>query len=487
MTAADSTSLIAEQRPVIIGGGNAGLAAAARFSANGVPCLLVEKQARLGGQLWLSGGVFSAAGTRRQASRGIRDSAAEHAADVRRIGHDRGTAHLIELATRHAGQAVDWLDGLGFPFVEECPVIVRSHEPYSKPRTYWGQHRANGGRAILETLLPHLDPGLVEIRTQTSLTEIGVGDSEDGALRVEWIELTDSDGPTRLAVDEVILATGGYAANRKLLRALQPASENALIGCLDHATGDSHELLRALDVPMVGGPDTYLPTMGMIENPERPGFTLQLDDARVIVDATARDPWEVWVNDRGDRFVNEATPSPDLRERRLLEQPNLSFWSVWNQTALEAMPTCPIGPDWTADRLLAEEPTWLVRANTVDELAARTGLPEERLADTLYRATREPDPHGRARFPVHLDQGPFFAVRSTGAMLLTRCGPQVDADLHPLTADGRAIRGLRTIGEILGMSQFSGDAFAGGMSVGPALSLGVYVADLLSKTHRAGV
>jgi predicted oxidoreductase len=67
-----------------------------------------------------------------------------------------------------------------------------------------------------------------------------------------------------------------------------------------------------------------------------------------------------------------------------------------------------------------------------------------------------------------------------GGMLLSRGGPTVDADLRPLDSDGRPIRSLRAVGELLGMGQFSGDSFAGGMSVGPALALGRWVVNRIA-------
>ena len=82
------------------------------------------------------------------------------------------------------------------------------------------------------------------------------------------------------------------------------------------------------------------------------------------------------------------------------------------------------------------------------------------------------DPLGREHRPAPIAEPPFYGVVSRGGMLLTRGGPEVDPHLRPLDADGRPVAGLRLAGEVLGMSQFSGDAFAGGMSIGPALSLG---------------
>lgn len=68
-----------------------------------------------------------------------------------------------------------------------------------------------------------------------------------------------------------------------------------------------------------------------------------------------------------------------------------------------------------------------------------------------------------------------------GGMLLSRGGPRVDGLLRPVLADGEVLQSVHCVGELLGMGQFSGSNFAGGMSVGPALSLGRWLVRQLWK------
>jgi fumarate reductase flavoprotein subunit len=466
--------------PIIVGAGNAGLAAAARLSHHGVHAILLEKQDEVGGQLRLSGGAFSAAGTTRQAAQGITDSADQHALEVKKVGHGLGTDHLVELATRHAAQAVDWIDSLGFPFAPETPAIVLGHEPYSVARTYCGDHEINGGRAILETLEPAIDRRIIDVRTNHRLKEILL---DPTGTRIVGLVATTPAGDVTIDADMIILATGGYAASRELIQTLQPKYSNALVGCLPHATGDGHRILTTLGSTLIGQ-ETYLQTMGMIEDKQHTGFALWLSEARVIVDANSRAPWEIWVNENGQRFVDESVGSPDVRERALLAQPNLAFWSVWTDDIMHSAPTPPVGPGWSVADLEAEsaKDSWLIKAETLEELCALTGLPLHELTATITAYNEsEQDPFGRQVRPRKLDSGPFYAIRSVGGMLLSRGGPVVDRELRPLLGEQQQPAvGLYAIGELLGMSQFSGDAFAGGMSVGPALSFGVLIADQIA-------
>ena len=51
--------------------------------------------------------------------------------------------------------------------------------------------------------------------------------------------------------------------------------------------------------------------------------------------------------------------------------------------------------------------------------------------------------------------------------------------------DGRPSRGLYAVGEILGASQFMGDSSVGGMSVGPAVTLGRLAGQQLARESVA--
>ncbi len=455
---------------VIVGAGTAGLAAAATAAEAGLPAVVVEKTDRVGGMLHWSSGHFSGAGTSRQRMRGIDDHPDRHYRDVLALAHGLADEKLLRLAVDAAPAAVDWLERLGFDFAEESPALVTGHELYSRPRTYWGgANPRDGGRALLETLVPAATGPGIEYRLNTRVTELVL--TADGAA-IAGLRLDGASGPEFLEAKDVILATGGYAANRELLSRLQPRHGNALIGCLDHATGDGHEMLEAMGVALTHG-DTYAPTMGMVEDPRRPGHGFRVSELRLIVNAVDRPPWEIWVNARGERFVAEDTTSPFVREEALRDQPGMEMWAVWDQAIFDAAPPA-IGPDWSRGEILdrGSAERWLLRADSLAELAAAMGVDPDALARTVtaYNASGV-DPWGRTHRPLPVERAPFFALRSVGGMLLSRGGPRVDERLHPLLPSGAPVCGLYAVGELLGMGRFSGDSFAGGMSVGPALAL----------------
>jgi fumarate reductase flavoprotein subunit len=458
---------------LIVGGGNAGLAAAVTAGELGLDTIVLEKTNRLGGQLHWSSGHFSAAGTGLQHRCGIFDTAEEHKRDVERLAHGRGTPALIELATREAAEAVDWLEGLGFPFSAESPALVSGHELYGKARTYWGgDDPRTGGIPIMETLVNALE-------THSSVSVIFGTARKDLIVEDRTVRGIVTTGGHEIRASRTILATGGYAASRDLIADLQPSFTDALTGCLPHAAGEGLQALRRLGVPVVAA-DTYVPTMGMIPDPDKPGFGIPLHVARYTVNAADREPWEIWVDPDGRRFVDEGTKSPFVREQALMGLPGLRMAAVWDEAIFEAAPPV-IGPDWTRQDMIdeSERGKWLHRCNTLAELADRLAVSAGGLRSTVAEWNSGFDSFGRAHRPRPVESPPFWGVISVGGMLLSRGGPAVDGDLRPVDANGAPIDGVHCVGELLGMGQFSGDNFAGGMSVGPALTLGRWIVRLL--------
>ena len=80
---------------VVVGAGTAGLPTTLSALGHGLRVLVLEKEDRIGGTLWITGASYSAAGTRLQKQKGIEDSPEAHFEDANAIGHgyaDQGFA-----------------------------------------------------------------------------------------------------------------------------------------------------------------------------------------------------------------------------------------------------------------------------------------------------------------------------------------------------------------------------------------------------------
>ena len=222
--------------------------------------------------------------------------------------------------------------------------------------------------------------------------------------------------------------------------------------------------------------------MGLIPDPRRPGHAVDYREAFVELAPAYRTPYEIWVNKRGERFVPEDTASPERRERTLLEQPDVTMHVVFDQAAVDAAPVPLIrnpGGDWDTDRFAraCRESPWVTRADTLPELARELGIDPAALESTVrdYNLAVEAgtDPRfGRTVLPAPIGTGPFYAVTSVAASILSRDGLRVNTDLSVLTETGEPIAGLYAVGEVLGNNVFAGDNYVGGMSITPAMTLG---------------
>jgi fumarate reductase flavoprotein subunit len=477
---------------VVVGAGAAGLCTAITAAQQGARVLLVEKQDYAGGMLHIANGEFSGAGSRRQAEHGIDDDVQRHFREVLRLSHGKVDQGLAWLSISHQGETVDWLDRLGFEFSPDCPGLIHGHEVYEVPRTYWGVHH---GRSVLDVLQRELDALVDSGQVTVSFGTAVVGLCTEGG-RVQGVEVRTRDAVRTIRADAVVLATGGYDANVDLRNEFLPEHcRFVLVGCLDHATGDGLALARALGAA-VSSDDYFLPVMGLIPDPDRPGRAIDYREASVELAPAYRTPREIWVNTAGRRFVAEDTSSPEKRERALLEQPDVTMHVVFDRTAAElsAEPLIrnPAG-QWTRERFLeaCETSPWITRADSLEKLAGQLDVPAEQLAATVSRynlavAAGGGDPLGRTRLPGVLERGPFYAITTVAASILSRNGLRVDLSLNVLDEAGERIPGLYAVGEVLGNNVFAGDNYVGGMSITPAMTLGRLLGGRLAATTAGG-
>ena len=198
---------------LVVGAGSAGLPLAITAAERGARVLQLEADHRIGGTLHWSSGQISGAGTRLQKAHGIEDTPDEHYRDAQRIAHDSIDPVVLRLFVDHAGPTIDWLMDRGFEPAPGTPVAGEAHEAYSTRRYLWG---TRAGISILEALRPHHDrlvrEGKIDLRLQHRMTELLVDDR--GAVR--GVRANTPNGEFEFEAKNVVLATGGYAANAAL-------------------------------------------------------------------------------------------------------------------------------------------------------------------------------------------------------------------------------------------------------------------------------
>jgi len=470
---------------IIIGAGTAGIPAAIFGSQRSNRILTIDSAPEIGGTLHLSSGQMSAAGTKLQKSKGIDDSPALHLEDIMRISKNTANSKLAGLAVENAAETLDWLETLGFKPLPGHPVKGQAHEPYSVNRYIWGEEL---GKSILQAIrVPFEDAcknGKVTLRINSRVSKINK--NTDG--NSYNLEVTNPDGSKNdFSSKNVLISAGGYVSNGEMYKKL---SGHPAYG--DHSypycVGDGLNL--GLDLGGVSwGHENYLTSFGVIMEdyniPSKVRF-------RPIHWPERRQPWEIYVNSLGKRFIREDEPSVDVREHSIQNQPDLRHWIVFDSEVLEKAPSLfgdnkrssntlsdnqkdNMDPDGIKQAAENSEPMFYL-ANDIKGLAEKAGIDVKNLIETIEKYNigqkQNLDEFGRKHMPLPINNPPFYAIRSQAMSVSSTVGLKVDSSLRLVREDNSPIDGIYAAGESIGQGALMGSSFCGGMLVTPALTFG---------------
>jgi 3-oxosteroid 1-dehydrogenase len=354
------------------------------------------------------------------------------------------------------------------------------------------------GQALAAAMRVGLRDAGVEILLNTALEDLLV---EDG--RVAGVVVSTASGTKTLrARHGVVLAAGGFEHNEAMRKQYQraPIGTEWTVGAKAN-TGDAilagERAGGALDfmddawwgpsVPLTGGPWFCLAERTL--------------------------PGGIMINDRAQRFMNEAAPYVEAVHRMYGGEfgrgeglgENIPSWMVIDQRYRNRYvfagtnPRTPFPGRWFKAGVV-------VKSGTVEGLAEKIGVDPVALAATITRfntfardgkdtdfgrgdsgydhyygdPTNKPNPSLGA-----IDKAPFYAIKMVPGDLGTKGGLITDVDGRVLRADGTAIDGLYAAGNV--SSPVMGHTYAGpGATIGPALVFGYLAALHIAATAKAG-
>ncbi|MEB3364760.1 FAD-binding protein [Lactobacillus sp. R2/2] len=183
---------------------------------------------------------------------------------------------------------MDWLHSLGVEFSKVGP----QGKSWPTIHTF-----AGGGHAVIAKLIPKAKALGVEIVTSISAQKILQHNGHVSGLVIK----NEATGQLReLTANNIILATGGYVDNPDLIKKRAPATERLLSVSDGKSTGDGMKLAWQ------AGAEHY--QMGAIQygggailDKTRPPFVHMPEQLA----AAATQEAILWVNEQGERFVNE--------------------------------------------------------------------------------------------------------------------------------------------------------------------------------------
>ncbi|MDC0074649.1 FAD-dependent oxidoreductase [Alphaproteobacteria bacterium] len=469
--------MLAEWDVIIVGAGSAGIPAAIFAANRGAKVLQIEADEKIGGTLFMSSGQISAAGTKRQKKFNIEDTAEEHYLDAQRIADNSIDPILGKLAIDNAGSTYDWLESIGYNPIADHPVAGSAHEPYLTRRYHWAENAAIGILDVLKPIHSKLvEENKIDIRLKTKMKDIIINDKNN----VKGVTVTTDEDSFNFYGKNILLTTGGYSHNHSMWKQITPdiplrSWSNKF------SQGDGIKAAEKIGAK-VDGSEKFLCTFaGVLEDPNDP-FSTSLG---MQFNPLIREPWEIYVNIHGKRFLREDHPSVHHREHSLLKQPKQEFFIIFDEKIRQNAP--PINPSLANEinQKYGNHPNYH-KANSIEELAVKLNIPFSNLNNTIEKynlaiTSKEDKDFGRVRMFRKIETPPYYAIHAGGITVVSPAGLNANSNLEVLDKKNKPISNLFAAGEILGFTRLSGSAFVNGMSLMPALTFGKILGEKILK------
>ena len=432
----------------VIGAGGAGMAAAVTANQAGSSVLVVEKSSQMGGNTILSGGAFNAVEDGSEMAASTSDSTDLHYEQTFNGGDQQAKPELVRILADNAWSAVEWLQSLGMEF-EETPVTVagglwqRGQKPVEPEGTGFFT-------AYQRYMDEHED---LQVMFNTTAKELIL---EDGVVTGVICEGKSGNTVTVKAKNGVVLATGGFAANREMVNEALSQTDKwpELTDVVKSTntssiTGDGIQMAETVGANLIQMYNIQLLPLG---DPKTGSLSGNIGHGPVSY---------IFVNKDGNRFTDEGGRRDDMT-LALFDQTDSTMFMIMDSD------TYPNGDELNnfgehIDDLVAAGRAY--KADTIEELAAQIGVSAENLAATVAEYNRhctggdlegQADEFGRTLFTDvnginnGINNGPFYAAERVPTVHHTMGGVEINTEAQVLDAEGNTIPGLFAAGEVTG-------------------------------------
>jgi flavocytochrome c len=433
---------------VVVGSGLAGRSAAIEARMAGAEVVLLEKMedGKDGGNSKLAMGSIVTPKDR------SKEAADAYFDDFMKKSMGRGNAELSRILAENVLDGVEWLKSHGVEFL--APIDA---PPYQVKSVSFAPAQFMGMAPALAKLKDKYLKSGGKIVYQTKAKQLIM----DNQGKVAGVRCATRHGLVDYMGDTVILATGGYAANKEMLETfVDPDADQMMVRGGQQATGDGLMMAReagAMWVNMGGLTSLHVAAVSA-SNPSSGN-------------PSGAVPYAIGINREGVRYVDESKGYV-AHGKAALKQPGqrvaLVFDSGINK---EQRVTISVG---TFKRLGIP----VVEADSLEELASKINVPAAKLAQTVTefnnavkdgKALEANPPKATLAYKI---EGPkYYAFYPlVPGVTLSFGGIRINGKAQVLEADGMPIGGLLAAGECAGGLYY--DDYIGGGSLANCLVMG---------------
>ena len=455
---------------VVVGGGGAGMAAATRLAQLGKNVILVEKSSFLGGAISVSGGNQVVMGSQLQIDNGVADDSVESmVADFKANGADKNNEEILTLFAENVGATTDWLvASCGITFEEGLHQLGEySHD---RELAYTG-----GGAGFAEAMRKAVDEAGVQVLLNTKVESLV---TDNGT--VVGVKATSSDADYTITAENVVLATGGYGANKDMLT---DEMKSALYYGPASSTGEGIQMAQAI------GAQTANMEYGK-RYPNGIEVSEGIAKSTIAGNIVGWTMSAILVNKDGNRVVNEKASNRTILEEEL-KQEGGELYLLLDAETFEAWKAklAPAGiSDADIEKYLEANGTTtpvFAHGETLEEAATAAGINADNLKATVEKyngfvAKGSDDDFGRnaSYLTKTIGEGPYYIIEQKPRFATTMGGLVVNTSMQVLNEAGEPISGLYAAGENCG--QVMGDDSPSGANNAWALTSGKLAADAIA-------
>lgn len=397
---------------VIIGGGPAGLAAAISAREAGLKnIILIEKLDILSGNGKYDMNFYDLINSEAQKANGINDSVEALIADN---SNPLDTPERIRAQAEGSFVLDKWLRSFG----------VNLNYNYGK-RGHMAEADAYAGAHIQDGMEKKVKELGIDVRTGTKGLDLIMKDGKAVGVKVQ-----NKNNFYDINAKAVILATGGFSANKELLKKYVPGSEVFQTSNQLGATGDFIPVFEKNNIKTAN-----LEVLNI--------FPFIIRQTR---DLTGGGDGFILVNKEGKRFTSESISYATRfsTAQKILAQPDSAAFYIYDQKLYDS-----------SYRLQKHTAQGLhVKANTLDELAEKLGIDKDNLKATVKEFNMAV--RGEIKDPFRekptkkefMSEGPYYGVQVESAVHMTRGGVVADEKTQVYYENGNVVKGLYAAGEV---------------------------------------
>ena len=455
---------------IVVGGGGAGMAAATRLAQLGKSVILVEKSGFLGGAISVSGGNQVVMGSQLQIDNGVADDSVESmVADFEANGANKNNKEILTLFAENVGATTDWLvANCGITFEEGLHQL--GEYSHNRELAYTG-----GGAGFAEAMRKAVEEAGVQVLLNTKAESLI---ADNGT--VTGVKAASSDADYTLTAGDVVLATGGYGANKDMLT---DEMKSALYYGPASSTGEGIQMAQAV------GAQTANMEYGK-RYPNGIEVSEGMAKSTIAGNIVGWTMSAILVNKDGNRVVNEKASNRTILEEEL-KQEGGELYLLLDAETFEAWKAklAPAGiSDADIEKYLEANGTAtpvFAHGETLEEAAAAAGINADNLKATVEKyngfvAKGSDDDFGRAAtyLTKTIGEGPYYIVEQKPRFATTMGGLVINTSMQVLNEAGEPISGLYAAGENCG--QVMGDDSPSGANNAWALTSGKLAADAIA-------